>query len=117
MNNSNLSAEILACLNQSEQDGGLVWKDIPVGTTVVAKTRNSVYLIEKREDGDFAYVSGGFFTEPEKVRLNGSTWGGSMIKVGFIGVGMYIEFVRDSAEKPMVTTTAIRELGTFRKQS
>lgn len=39
-----------------------------------------------------------------EVRINGSTWGGSMLKLGYIGVGMHLEFWDGSK---IVTTSTI----------
>ena len=42
------------------------------------------------------------------VTINGSTWGGSMIKSGFIGRGMHMEFAHPLFEP--ITTSVIREV-------
>ena len=42
-----------------------------------------------------------------EVRINGCTFGGSMLKMGYLGVGMHMEFV---FEDKVVTTTSIQSL-------
>lgn len=74
-------------------------RSIPNDCVIVVGTRNSTYLIIvhgdnyeaicQREDGreDRNYIP--TYT---KVSITGSTFGGSMLKMGYIGVGMHIEF-------------------------
>jgi hypothetical protein len=90
---------------ESEIEGGMKIDDLPEGKTLVVKTLNTTYHIERRSDG--FYISGNprFCPEPTPVRINGSTWGGSLIKNGFIGRGMQMEFVLlDRKEGARVTS-------------
>ncbi len=61
--------------------------------TVCASTQNNdyfIFLIEP-ETGK-AYVQGGkFFAEPVEATVSGSTFGGCMLKMGWLGVGLRIE--------------------------
>jgi hypothetical protein len=69
-------------------------------------TKNSTYelIIGNNE----VIVQGGkFFPEPTKAILNGSTWGGSMIKLGWIGYGMCMEIARPGLS--CVTTSPVRD--------
>lgn len=43
---------------------------------------------------------------PTPVRIEGSTWGGSMIEVGFLGEGMHVEFVLPDG-KTLTTSTVV----------
>lgn len=89
----NLSPEINAALAQSERDGGVFTKDILPGSTVLVQTRNTLYTLVNH--GDRWIGQGGkHLPELTEVHVNGSTFGGSMIKVGFIGIGMYLELDR-----------------------
>lgn len=45
------------------------------------------------------------FMKPTRIRFQGSTFGGSMIKLDWIGVGMYLEFIDPSNR--VWTTTAV----------
>jgi hypothetical protein len=61
--------------------------------TIWARTLNSdyrIFLLEPRTGR--ALVEGGPFIEPEEAVVNGSTFGSSTFKVGWIGVGLRIEF-------------------------
>ena len=63
-------------------------------TTLVVRTDNSVYRItiltpHLRE----VLVQGGkFFPERTRACLNGSSFGGSCLKLGWVSLGLYLEF-------------------------
>jgi hypothetical protein len=62
-------------------------------TTVVVKTLRSCYRITVIEaDRQLVLVDGGVFRDPVVVRLSGATFGGSAIKLGWIIVGLRLEF-------------------------
>ncbi len=77
----------------SQTDGiGLI--DVDAFTTLVVRTDNSVYRItiltpHLRE----VLVQGGkFFPERTRACLSGSTFGGSCLKMGWVGLGLHMEF-------------------------
>ena len=87
-----------------EENAG-VWLDqIEVCTTLFVRTRNTLYTIEKREDG--FYISGHekYCPKPTLATIHGSTLGGSMIKAGFVGVNMYLEFTLEGQRYPITTS-------------
>ena len=47
--------------------------------------------------------------EPVLVAIAGSTWGGSVLKRGFVGRGMHLEFSHPSYRAP-ITTSRIKEI-------
>lgn len=96
---------------ESEIEGGVYLKDLEVGSFLEVETKNRIYTIEKRKDGFYMSGHPEFCPEPTKVEIPGSTWGGSMLKTGFIGRGMHLEYVVPG-KKP-VTTTQIREIKEF----
>ncbi len=70
--------------------------DLKPGDEVRLKTRNSVYSIKVDNEGGFI-VSGGWFDKmsmsPAKTKINGCTWGGSIIKTDIIAAcGLNLEF-------------------------
>jgi hypothetical protein len=67
---------------------------VPIGTNILVDTRNSRYRLVLREgDGRDVVVQGGrYFHQETEVRVNGSTLGGSLLKIGWIGVGLFLEF-------------------------
>ena len=77
----------------SQVDGiGLV--DVDAFTTLVVRTDNSVYRITiLRPHLREVLVQGGtFFPERTRACLNGSTFGGSCLKMGWVGLGLHLEF-------------------------
>lgn len=111
MNHPNLSEEINANIAQSEIEGGVFIDKLPVGAVLHVRTQNTSYTVEKREDG--MYISGHakYCPEPMKTAIVGSTWGGSMLKAGFIGRGMHLEFTDPRyGRRGTVTTSEIKEI-------
>ena len=68
--------------------------DVDASTTLVVRTDNSVYRITIV--GPYArevLVQGGkFFPERTRACLSGSTFGGSCLKLGWVGLGLHLEF-------------------------
>ena len=73
---------------------GVSLTDVDPFTTLVVRTDNSVYRItiltpHTRE----VLVQGGkFFPERTRACLNGSSFGGSCLKLGWVGLGLHLEF-------------------------
>lgn len=90
---SSFSPEINRRIVQSEVEGGVDLTGLPSGTILIVETENRCYRIEVRE-GRSVYISGHpqFCPDPTLVSITGSNWGGSMLKMGFIGRGMFLEF-------------------------
>jgi|SRR5579883_34102 hypothetical protein len=107
--NPHLDAAINRSIVRSEIDGGVHLGDVPPGTVLEVETENRSYTIRYQGRGR-ALISGHpvFCPEPTLVTIHGSTWGGSMIKTGYIGRGMRLEFARSSADP--VTTSVIRDV-------
>lgn len=97
---------------KSERDGGIKTDHIPVGSVVLLETANSVYELKKTHDPATFLAEGGYFSRrgiaPAEVEINGSTWGRRMLKIRWIGVGMFVEFVVPAEEGfKTVTTTPV----------
>ncbi len=93
MPHPNLSDEVNRNIAQSEIEGGVLLDNLPEGEVLEVETQNRWYTIVNRGSG-CALISGHpkFCPQPVPVRIAGSTWGGSMIKLRFIGRGMHLEF-------------------------
>jgi hypothetical protein len=78
---------------RSEIEGGVYPNDLPPGSALSIQTMSRVYELVLLGDGA-ALISGHpeFCPEPVEVYIQGSTWGGSMIKAKFIGRGMLLEY-------------------------
>jgi len=86
---------------------GIDVSKLPQGTKLLVKTHYSLYVIEKLDYGNKVLVKGGkYFTKPKEVNFPGSTWGGSCIKVNWIGYGMRMEFQLPGLRK--ITTSGVK---------
>lgn len=105
----NLSDEINDNISRSEVEGGARLNDLAVGSRLSVVTRNRTYTIERRPDG--LWISGHpkYCPEPVLASIPGSTWGGSMLKMGFVGIGMHLEF-RPLTSERVVTTSEIQDV-------
>jgi hypothetical protein len=104
----NLSDEINRNIIQSEIEGGVYLRDLSYMDTLEVTTRNTRYIIVMDRDGE-AWIAGHprFCPEPVLVRISGSNWGGSMIKLHFIGRGMRLEFRHPDYEGAVVTSPIV----------
>ena len=97
----------------ASQADGVGLTDVDVFTTLVVQTDNSVYQITvlqpyRRE----VYVQGGaFFQERTRACLNGSSFGGSCLKLGWVGIGLHLEF---HADDQWVITSHVRSIAVER---
>jgi len=104
----NIDNKIVDRINQSEEDGGVWLKDVSVGDTIFVKTKNTKYVIKKTEKGFKIEGNKIYCPNPTSCTINGSTWGASMLKIGFIGVGMHMEYYVEGHRG--VTTTKIQSV-------
>lgn len=93
---------------ESEIEGGAYLNRLPVGSALEVETENHIYTIEKRDDGYYIDGHPEFCPEPTKVVINGSTMGGSAIRLKFVGRGMKLEFVHP--KYGTITTSWIRDV-------
>jgi len=108
--NPRLGDQVNRNIIQSEIEGGVYLRDLPVGGRLLIHTWNRVYTLVNRGRGE-ALLCGHpkFCPEPVAVTIHGSTWGGSMLKAGFLGRGMRLEFRHPDYKGP-ITTSRIVEL-------
>jgi hypothetical protein len=111
----NLSNEVNRNLVRSEIEGGVRLQDLQPGSRLRVHTENTCYELVVLHGGS-AYLSGHplYCPQPVLVTIAGSTWGGSMLKVLFIGRGMCLEFRHPGHSTPIVTST-IREIRECRR--
>lgn len=95
----NLSNEVNNAISESELAGGADLSKLQVGKVLIVKTQNTTYTIEKRSNGTYIHGNKKYCPFPTKCHISGSTFGGSMLKVGWVGIGMYLEFTIDIPEE------------------
>ena len=109
MPHPNLSDEINRNIVESEIEGGVYLETLLEGTVLDVRTQNRWYTIVNYGRGR-ALIWGhpDYCPDPVPVRIEGSTWGGSMLKVRFIGRGMHLEFWHPSFRS--ITTSRVVEI-------
>jgi hypothetical protein len=89
---------------------GFALGELPALEELEVRTRNTTYHLTILNTGGDTRVlvqGGRFFPVQSEVRLNGSTLGGSLLKVGWIGCGFCMEFMQNGQR---ITTTRVREI-------
>jgi hypothetical protein len=101
----NLSEEVNRNIVQSEIEGGVFLEGLPPATVLQIRTQHHSYTALLLGDSS-ALISGHpqYCPQPVQVTIAGSTWGGSMLKVRFIGRGMHLEFHHPAYSTPIVTS-------------
>jgi len=104
-----LCDEVNSRIVESEIEGGVHLDTLPEGATLLIKTQNRSYRLVNQGQGH-AMISGHprFCPQPVRVKIGGSTWGGSMLKLKYIGRGMHLEFLHP--EYNTITTSKILEI-------
>jgi hypothetical protein len=97
--------------NLPDYDG--VWlKDVPVGKRLSVITKHHVFTIEHRQDGFYIQGHEKYCPVFTPVVISGSTWGGSSLKMKFVGFNMHMEFYPESYEggQKRIVTSAILDV-------
>jgi hypothetical protein len=101
----NLDDEVNSNIVESEIEGGAFLDDLPARTMLQIQTQHRWYTVVHCGKGE-AWIWGhpAFCPEPVLVRIEGSSWGGSMLKIRFVGRGMHLEFRHPAYRTPIVTS-------------
>jgi hypothetical protein len=101
----NLADEVNRSIIQSEIEGGVFLNELPPSTVLQIQTMHHCYTAVLL-GGSEALLSGHpeFCPEPVQVAIAGSTWGGSMLKLQYVGRGMHLEFRHPHYATPIVTS-------------
>lgn len=77
----------------AEDEGGVDVRTLVAGTEVVVDTSNSRYRFVMLDEGSLRAVvrGGGRFDHQAEVRITGSTYGGSLLRIGWIEPGLFLE--------------------------
>lgn len=102
----NLSDEVNHNIVQSEIEGGVYLEELAPATVLQIRTQNHCYTAVLLGRSN-ALLSGHpqYCPEPVLVVIAGSTWGGSMLKLHFVGRGMRLEFHHPEYRTPIVTSS------------
>ena len=105
-----LSDEVNRNVIQSEIEGGVFLEGLPPDTVLQIRTQHHFYTVLFLGEGS-VLISGHpqYCPQPVQVTIAGSTWGGSMLKMRFIGRGMHLE-VHHPAYSTAIITSPIQEI-------
>lgn len=86
---------------------------LKTGTMVLVVTKNNLYKIIKQDGGEQAVTlqGGKYYLEPTSVFFTGSTLGGTMLKIGWIGYGMKMEFFEGTKKLSTSSVMAAKVVG------
>ncbi|MCI0663005.1 MAG: hypothetical protein L0220_18210 [Acidobacteria bacterium] len=93
----------------SDRLEGVALKSLKPCDTIHARTLNSdyeIFLLDP-ESGSALVRGGKYFAEPREAILSGSNFGGSSIKLGWIGLGLRMEL---SINGHNIATSPVEEL-------
>jgi hypothetical protein len=93
---------------------GLYLRDVEPLTTLIVRTRNSRYRIIVTRDTSAIVQGGQFFPDATPGRIDGSGFGGSFLKVGWIGIGLRMEIFADGQR---IITSPVRDISIERHAS
>ncbi len=103
-----LSAEVNRNIARSEVEGGVHLEDLAQGSKSEIQTQHHWYTVVNC-GGGLVLISGHpkYCPHPLPVRILGSNWGGSMLKMRFIGRNMYLEFKHPEYQTPIITSRIV----------
>ena len=106
----NLAERVNCNIIQSEIEGGVFLADLPPATVLRIQTQHHDYTAVTLAENS-VLISGHpkYCPEPVLVAITGSSWGGSMLKSGFVGRGMHLEFSHPTYRVP-ITTSRIKDV-------
>lgn len=101
----NLSDGVNRNIVRSEIEGGVFLEALAPDTVLQIRTQHHHYTAQFLGEGA-ALISGHpqYCPQPVQVTIAGSTWGGSMLKLRFIGRGMHLEFHHPDYTLPIITS-------------
>ena len=106
MPHPNLGDEVNENIVKSEIEGGVYLDELGEGVVLEVETQNHGYTIVTGGRGKELICGHPVYCpDPVAVRIAGSTWGGSMLKVRFVGRGMHLEFLHPNYRT--ITTSRI----------
>lgn len=93
-------------IEESKDDPGIDFGRLKPGTKVRVDTLYSTYEFTVLSGPKVMVKGGRYFREEREGHLSGSTWGGTCIKVNWVGYDMNMEIVYYKNEKPKIIRTS-----------
>ena len=92
---------------QTTATGGIHLRDLEPMDVLLVRTRNSVYRIILLHGTEVTVQGGEFFVDPTTAFLDGSGFGGGLIKIGWVGLGLRMEL---RSEGRRILTSPVRSI-------
>ena len=86
---------------------GVCLRDLEPLTTLLVRTQHSVYRIIVIEGSSVLVQGGQFFPQASAAHLSGSGFGGSMLKLSWVGIGLSMEICPDGQR---IVTSPVRTI-------
>ncbi len=91
----------------TESAQGVYLRDLQPMTRLLVQTCNSEYRIVVSSGGTVLVEGGRYFERPTTAVVDGASLGGSLLKMGWIGVGLRME-LRDESRR--IVTSPVRRI-------
>ena len=103
-------ADLAKCDDCIRRNSGIFVKDIPANTIIQIDAADAVFtvLVVDPADRKIRIKGSQYLPELTDAVLTGSTFGGCMLKEGWIGVGMQLEILIPGLELPRLTTSMVK---------
>lgn len=88
---------------------GVCLRELEPMTRLVVRTQNTTYRIIVSTESAVMVKGGRFFPELTSAHVEGASFGGSLLKVGWIAVGLRMELRADGQR---IVTSPVREIAT-----
>ena len=93
-------------LNEQEDLTGIDVSKLDPGVRIIVETRNSIYKIYI-DEGKMFVEGGDYIQGRQEAVMTGSTFGGTLMKMGWIGYQMKMEFYM-SEDKKVLSTSPVQ---------
>jgi hypothetical protein len=101
------AATLDAFVDSATSADGICVRELEPLTTLLVRTRNSRYRIIVSRNAAILVQGGAFFPDTTQATLEGASAGGSVLKVGWIGVGLRMEI---SSGGQRIVTSPVRTI-------
>lgn len=90
---------------------GVELSKLTLGTTLYVQTQQTLYMIVVMPNNLYMVSDEGKrFVSPKEIYINGSTWGGSMLRMNWVGIGMCVEMEHPDPSKQILTTSPVKTI-------
>jgi|KBSSwiStaDraftv2_1062776.scaffolds.fasta_scaffold88686_3 hypothetical protein len=88
---------------------GVELSKLKLGTKLYIQTQQTLYTVVVVPNDKFVVSDEGKrFVMPKEIYINGSTYGGAMLRMNWIGIGMCVEMEHPDPSKQVLTTSPVK---------